>query len=49
MLAFDDDGGVGLASRIDWTAPSGGTFYLEVQAFDALQTGTYQLYGTVVP
>jgi hypothetical protein len=43
QLAFDDDGGVGLASRIDWTCPASGTYYAEVAAFSFSQTGTYTL------
>ena len=42
-LAFDDDGGPGLASRIEWTAPADGTYYLEVLPFNTGQTGTYTL------
>ena len=33
-IAFDDDGGEGLASRIEWTAPANGTYYLEVGSFN---------------
>jgi photosystem II stability/assembly factor-like uncharacterized protein len=43
QLAFDDDSGVGLGSRIDWTAPASGTFFLEVRPFSTSQTGTYTL------
>lgn len=30
LLAYDDDGGVGLASRIVWTAPASGTYYIMI-------------------
>ncbi len=36
FLIFDDDGGVGLASRIVWTAPASGTYYVMVDAFAQL-------------
>ncbi len=44
QLAFNDDGGSGLASLINWTATSSGTYYLKVQAYSSSQTGTYRLY-----
>ena len=40
-LDFNDDN-VDLESRIEWTAPSNGTFYLAVGGFDSAG-GTYQL------
>ncbi len=43
QLAFDDDGGAGLASRIQYTAPSSGTHYAEVRGFSLSQSGTYTL------
>ena len=44
VLASNDDySGLGLASRIDWTATASGTFYLEVKGFATSQTGTYTL------
>ena len=46
QIAFDDDGGEGLASRIEWTAPANGTYYLEVGSFNDTQTGTYSLVIT---
>ncbi len=33
QLAFDDDGGVGLASKIEWQAPVRGTYFFEVDNF----------------
>jgi hypothetical protein len=47
QLAFDDDGGQGLASSITWTAQVTGTYYLQVSAFGASQTGTYWLQLSV--
>ena len=47
QLEFDDDGGLGLASRITWTPPGSGTYYLQVSAFSAAQTGTYWLQLSV--
>jgi hypothetical protein len=41
QLEFDDDGGPGRASRIDWTAPATGSYFLEVRAFDGAATGSY--------
>ncbi|MFC1766157.1 DUF4347 domain-containing protein, partial [Planctomycetota bacterium] len=42
QLQFNDDGGAGLASKIVWTAPSDGVYYLEVRP-DGVWTGTYRL------
>jgi Zn-dependent metalloprotease len=33
LIASDDDGGDGLASRIAWTAPAGGTYYVRISHF----------------
>jgi hypothetical protein len=41
QLAFNDDSG-GLASRIDWTAPADGKYFVEVRAIGLL-TGSYFL------
>ena len=38
-----DDGGVGLASRLDWTAPSSGTYFAAVRGFDENYVGRYTL------
>jgi Matrixin/SdrD B-like domain/Bacterial pre-peptidase C-terminal domain len=42
VLAFDDDGGPGLADLLVWTAPSQGTYFLAVRGFDT-ETGAYSL------
>ena len=41
-LAYDDDGGPGFASSIDWTAPTSGNYYLEVSGYGS-DFGTYNL------
>jgi hypothetical protein len=45
QLALDDDSGVGLGSRIDWTAPSSGTYFLIVRGFSGA-FGTYTLQAS---
>jgi hypothetical protein len=43
QIEFNDDAlGVGLASRIEWTAPEAGTYYLKVEGFGS-GTGGYRL------
>lgn len=42
VLAFDDDGGAGLAAKLVWTAPADQTYYLVVRGFDVL-TGSYSI------
>ena len=42
QLQFDDDGGPGLNSRVEYTAPSSGTYYLNVGSYGA-GTGSYTL------
>jgi Ca2+-binding RTX toxin-like protein len=49
LLASNDDDDQSLASRIEWTAPADGTYYLKVAAFNASQTGTYGLQVTGPP
>ena len=44
QLAFNDDSGGTLNSHINFTAPSTGTFLLDVGGFGAA-TGTYNLFG----
>jgi hypothetical protein len=41
-LAFNDDHGEGLASRIEWQAPASGAYYLAVQGWGD-ETGSYSL------
>lgn len=43
LLALDDDGGAGLYSRLTFTAPSNGTYFLDVAAFGDSYTGGYEL------
>jgi hypothetical protein len=47
QLAFDDDGGPGPASLIDWTAPASGTYYVAANGFSA-DTGAYTLSAAIV-
>jgi len=44
-LVLDDDSGVGLESRITFTASAGGTYFLSAQGY-ATDTGTFQLTVT---
>jgi hypothetical protein len=44
QLAFNDDSGGTLNSHVNFTAPSNGTYYLDVGGFGA-GTGTYNLFG----
>lgn len=43
QLRFDDDGGFGLASRIEWRAPADGTYFVSVAPYGASDSsmGTY--------
>lgn len=45
-LAYDDDGGGGLSSLIDWTAPSSGTYFVQVGGFGSA-SGTYSLAASI--
>lgn len=47
QLAYDDDSAGGLASQIDWTAPSTGTFYVEVAGHNSNQRGTFTLISSL--
>ncbi len=42
-LRFDDDGGEGRASKLEWTAIRSGTFYVELRGFSNSHTGTYSV------
>jgi len=42
-LVQDDDSGTGLESKLEYTATSSGTVYIEAGAFSSRQTGTYQI------
>lgn len=48
ILESDDNGGGGLASRIDWTASVSGTYYLKVGSVSGI-VGGYQLEFTTPP
>ena len=43
VLASNDDYGSSLASRIQWTAPSTGTYYIVVASYGNSYTGSYTL------
>ena len=43
QIEFDDDGGTDGGSRIEWTAPDDGTYYVVVAGYDGSGTGTYEL------
>jgi subtilisin family serine protease len=43
QVAYNDDYGSGSASRITWTAPSSGVYYLAVGGYGNSTTGTYTL------
>lgn len=45
VLSYNDDGGTGLESRIDFTATTTGTYFLEAKAYST-QTGSYVLRGS---
>jgi hypothetical protein len=45
-LGHNDDGGVGLASRLEWSAESSGDVFLHVRAYSSRQTGTFQVRVT---
>lgn len=45
-LASDDDGGDGLNSWLEFTAPSAGTYYVEAKAFSEDATGGYTVNVT---
>jgi hypothetical protein len=43
MVAFNDDGGPGWDSRVEYTAPTSGTYYLNVGSYNNSYTGDYTL------
>src|SRR4051794_27032967 len=43
VLYTNDDGGPGLNALLSFSAPTTGTYYIDVTAAQAGQTGTYQL------
>ncbi|MEM7316474.1 MAG: M36 family metallopeptidase, partial [Planctomycetota bacterium] len=42
-LEFDDDGGSGFSSLIEWVAPLTATYFLAVEGFDGIHNGIYDL------
>jgi len=44
LLAFNDDGGVGVNSALTFVAPSTGTFFIDVGDYQDNNTGTYSLF-----
>jgi hypothetical protein len=43
-LAFDDDGGTGVASLIVWTPPATGTYYVKVRPYSSYSTAYCDAY-----
>ena len=43
VLAVNDDYGQTLGSRIQWTAPESGTYFLDVENSDGVSVGSYTL------
>ena len=39
ILAYDDDSGGALASRIEWAAPASGTYFARVRHFSSTESG----------
>ncbi len=51
-LAYNDDGGVGLASLINWQAPTSGTYFACVHDYDADAMGpntSYDVWVSIIP
>lgn len=48
LLEVNDDGGVGLASRITWTAPANGTYFVKVRHYLASASGNDTNYDLQV-
>ena len=45
LIDYDDDSGDGLASRIEWLAPSDGIFYVRIRHFSLSGTGGYEIWA----
>ncbi len=45
-IDHNNDGGEGLASRIEWEASSSGTYYIKVREYSSSDTGTYKISVT---
>lgn len=43
QIEYDDDGGSGSGSRIEWTASDNDTYYVVVRGYGGSNTGTYEL------
>jgi hypothetical protein len=43
QVAYNDDGGPGLDSHVEYTAPTSGTYYLDVGSYNHSHTGDYTL------
>ncbi|WP_322495786.1 M4 family metallopeptidase [Chloroflexus sp.] len=48
LLAYNDDGGGGWASRIDWVAPSSANFYVKVRHYSSSAYGACTAYDVRV-
>ena len=46
VLRVDDDSGEIRNARIEWIAPSSGTYYLEVRHYSSSEVGDYQVSVT---
>jgi hypothetical protein len=52
LIAWDDDSGPGLGSRITWDCPAGGTYYIKVRHYNPQAAGAdtrYDLTVSTVP
>ncbi len=46
QLEYDDDGGSGLASKINWTCPGGGTYFIKEVPYAVDNLGPYDIRVT---
>lgn len=46
LITSDDDGGVGIASRIEWTPTTPGIYYVKCRGYGNAVTGTYSISVT---